>query len=1173
MILFVLINFAGKTVAARLSLPLWADCFGTVFAAYLYGPVWGAVTGATGNLIYGITNPASMVYGITSICMGVCTGVMTRKNYMKDLFHAMSMAGFISFVATATSVPFNIIMNSGYSGNIWGDGVRDFLVSRRIPKYLAAFVGEYYLDFIDKLLTVMALYGCIYVYRRFILKKIVKKDRIKKDAVKALSFFLAFAALGVFGAEQAYADDKKAETDTGADIVSEEDISYIQTVYNSENGLSCGNSNDIAQTEDGILWIGTYAGLFRYNGREFKLMNEYEMIRNVNCIKVDSRNRIWAGTNDNGLAVIEDGVIIAGIDSSGGLDADSVRSITPAENGKFYIGTSAGMCIVRLEKNGIRLIKTFKDVNYAFCTDTYGEYIACVTSDGYIKIIKDEEIITSLKLDADEDTLTAVAFRDGKLYAGTAGGQIIIYDHNDGNLNEIKRIKCAGTSNINRLFMKDNGAVYISADSGIGYIDSDDVYNPVKTGNFSRSIMNMLIDYQGNMWFTSTRHGLLRMSVSPFKDIYSDVGLEERVVNSTCLYNGLLYSGTDSGLDVIDMDNKTFILNELTEELSGIRIRCIKKDSSGYLWICSYGKGLFRIDKDGNETVFNSPEEGIGSRVRVCYEMQDKTIAVGSDAGLAFIKEDKIDSFIPFSDELGFAQILCLWQLSDGRLLVGTDGNGIVTVKDMKPVSTLSKDAGLSSGVILRMVPDTEGDNIFVITSNSLSYLDENGPRILSNFPYNNNYDIYMDKDGELFVLGSAGCYVVKRDELLSSEKIDFRILNSKLGLTGALTANAWNGTDDDNNIYLSTEKGIFLVNADRYIPDTEIYKINIPTVTMDGNETDIRKQTGISVVKNINKIELFPEIVNYTREDPIVYYYLEGMDDTRKTVQLSELSSVVYTNVPSGNYVFHIGVISGITGKDIVEMKFTIEKEKPFYENTFFEIYLVAVAGIFVFWISWYFARKRLQRTLEISQSKLELALKQVQIGNETIIAIAKTVDAKDSLTSRHSQRVSEYSALLAEELGFSEAEIENLKRAALMHDIGKIGIPDSILNKPGKLTDEEYAIMKTHVTKGAEILKDFTLIEHVVEGAKYHHEKYDGTGYPEGLKGEDIPLYGRIIAVADAFDAMTANRVYRKKLSYEKVIDELKRCSGTQFDPKFIEAFLKVIDEGKIDIKSLYS
>ena len=192
--------------------------------------------------------------------------------------------------------------------------------------------------------------------------------------------------------------------------------------------------------------------------------------------------------------------------------------------------------------------------------------------------------------------------------------------------------------------------------------------------------------------------------------------------------------------------------------------------------------------------------------------------------------------------------------------------------------------------------------------------------------------------------------------------------------------------------------------------------------------------------------------------------------------------------------------------------------------------------------------------------------------MGNETILSIARTVDAKDSNTSEHSFRVSEYSVCIAKQLGYSKEKCESLRQMALLHDIGKIGIPDAILNKPGKLTNEEYEIMKSHVIRGGEILKDFTMIDNVRVGALYHHEKYDGTGYCHGLKGEDIPLDARIIGIADAFDAMTANRVYRKQLDIEVVIEELKRCSGTQFDPKLVDILLALIEDGTIDVAGLY-
>ena len=138
----------------------------------------------------------------------------------------------------------------------------------------------------------------------------------------------------------------------------------------------------------------------------------------------------------------------------------------------------------------------------------------------------------------------------------------------------------------------------------------------------------------------------------------------------------------------------------------------------------------------------------------------------------------------------------------------------------------------------------------------------------------------------------------------------------------------------------------------------------------------------------------------------------------------------------------------------------------------------MLLVGSVAIIWFTLLFARTRMKRVMDLQKREIEVARQQIKLSNETIMAIARTVDAKDGNTSLHSKRVSEYSALLARELGFTDAECENIRSAALLHDIGKIGIPDRILNKPAKLTDEEYEIMKTHVTRGAEILKDFTLM-----------------------------------------------------------------------------------------------
>ena len=173
---------------------------------------------------------------------------------------------------------------------------------------------------------------------------------------------------------------------------------------------------------------------------------------------------------------------------------------------------------------------------------------------------------------------------------------------------------------------------------------------------------------------------------------------------------------------------------------------------------------------------------------------------------------------------------------------------------------------------------------------------------------------------------------------------------------------------------------------------------------------------------------------------------------------------------------------------------------------------------------------------------------------------SLTSAVDAKDAYTCGHSERVALLSRHLAQEIGLSEHQVERVYMAGLLHDVGKIGVPEAVLQKPGKLTPEEFDQMKKHPEIGARILQDIKQIKDIIPGVLYHHERFDGKGYPAGLAGENIPIMGRILCLADCFDAMTSNRTYRKALPLEVALIEIRRCSGTQFDPRLAEAFLKI-------------
>lgn len=207
---------------------------------------------------------------------------------------------------------------------------------------------------------------------------------------------------------------------------------------------------------------------------------------------------------------------------------------------------------------------------------------------------------------------------------------------------------------------------------------------------------------------------------------------------------------------------------------------------------------------------------------------------------------------------------------------------------------------------------------------------------------------------------------------------------------------------------------------------------------------------------------------------------------------------------------------------------------------------------------------RKNLQIEVKKQTKEAEDRREKVErLSEQIILTLAKTIDAKDTYTNGHSERVAAYSREIAKRMGMSEQEQQEIYYMGLLHDIGKIGISDEIINKPGKLTDEEYQMIKKHPEIGEEILATISELPDISVGAKYHHEKYDGTGYPGKVAGEEIPLLARIIGIADAYDAMTSRRSYRDRLPQQVVREEIEKGRGTQFAFECVDIMLQMIDE----------
>ena len=306
-----------------------------------------------------------------------------------------------------------------------------------------------------------------------------------------------------------------------------------------------------------------------------------------------------------------------------------------------------------------------------------------------------------------------------------------------------------------------------------------------------------------------------------------------------------------------------------------------------------------------------------------------------------------------------------------------------------------------------------------------------------------------------------------------------------------------------------------------------------------------------IYVEPNVKRLSIKYTGISHVSSEQVQFKTkLEGFDE-----DFSEWTgerNASYTNLHPGTYVFHVIAQNADGVQCDKEATLTIVKKAYLWLETWFRILVIMLIfgtiGLFVF-IRLDIARR--------NQEKIK------KLSIEVTSALAQTIDAKDKYTNGHSNRVAEYSRILAKRLGEDEKTQESIYYAALLHDIGKIGIPNSIINKSGKLTPEEYETIKAHPVIGSDILKSISSMPEISIGARSHHEHYDGKGYPDGLAGEDIPWIARIIGVADAYDAMTSNRSYRNYLPQDRVLDEFVKYRGIQFDPRVTDVIIQMIAE----------
>ncbi len=723
---------------------------------------------------------------------------------------------------------------------------------------------------------------------------------------------------------------------------------WLQTIYSRQEGLSVGAANDIVSTADGILWIGTYAGLYRYNGTKFQLMNQFSSIKSVECLYVDDKDRLWVGTNDNGITILQNEQILTTFTMTDGLPSNAIRSIVGSSDGNFYVGTSDSMAILTYHEQ-IEITSIMRDIKYADRSTMDSENrTVIISSYGTMYLLQDGKLLSELLLAGDDRFTSCVFDSSGQLYVGTELGFIYVYSIDGNEFHEQNKLTCQGIRKLNNLIRINDNTIFVCAGNGIGYFDQNQSFHHLETPNFNSNIYKVIADYQGNLWFASSRMGLLRLCETSFVELFTKYSIEHTVVNTVEYAFDKIYIGTDSGLVIIDEVNQQRVKNELTERLKDLRIRHILRDSDGMLWLCTYSEGLLYYDGT-NLTRIDPEEKYIGKRVRTIYERKNKELSVSSELGIAVLKDRT--PFILYTEEMGLPNNtnLCMLETKEGTFLIGSDGDGIAEVNAANDtISVIGIEQGLPSGVILRMVNDEAGDGIFIVTSNSLCYLKPDRTIVkLEHFPYSNNFDILQYKD-TLFVLGSSGIYAVRRDSLLENKKdLNYTHLDNRSGFLNVLVANSWTYNDKAHNkVYLATSTGVTVFDFEKYKERPSDFRMGVHSITVDGNEQLFDPKVGFGFSKNVHRLEIKPEIINYSPVDPIVSCHLVFFDQSPITMSQSELSSVVYTNLPAGKYTFSMELVDTESGVPISNKVYYLERETAFTDTIWF--YVLLILGLF---------------------------------------------------------------------------------------------------------------------------------------------------------------------------------------------------------------------------------
>ena len=971
--------------------------------------------------------------------------------------------------------------------------------------------------------------------------------------------------------------------------------SYLSDKTEVAVDLEVSGAEALCQTDDGYIWIAQYSGLTRYDSKEFITYKEF----NEDNKKYDIINVRKLEQHENHLYILTSNELFSYHDNKFyhidlGLDNGNVSFNDLGINKEgtiLYIATTKGLYIHNIIAGTTTLIEVTKNIEVTEVAVDLGKNTYYYTISEGLYNSSDKLIYKSIFI------LDINVYKDKILIGQTDG--LKIYDLTK---NQILDTTYGITDQVNRsIYSEKDKMIFVACESmGVYCIDEETGAVSLASNLKNKSqLVDLLVDYEGNLWISShnvsasgvsiiTKNALLNLLYDD--QIWQDLAespAKDRNVYAIKRYENTLYIVATYGLFLYDLtENKIINNNPIMDKINDY---VMVNDIKGYydfrdveifkdkIYFAAFGLGLVEYNPKTNDVNiygddFMKNEANIISKTNnpdlaYCISIRslrafDDFLALGYSKGLIKFDGTKIAVYNVGSN------ILYINKTADGKVLYDQT-KGLYTINDeFTEIEEIPTEKEISGNRLKFLV---DGNRIYYNLNSRFFYAEKVNGKYESKeivLPYVKGSIVEIakvkvkdknNKESYKYVIASQNqIYITSSladDNLIDGRLNEYELYDDTNGLEPIAANTSGYYDETSQKYYFQTINGIFVYDFNKETKADVVTKIAVSSVNIDGVN---HYGNDIHVDKNDSRIVFNLSIFGFKPNKGYqVYYKLDGVDNDY-IVSNGDNLSISYTNISGGEYAFHVYIIdeNGLMSNQI---DISLNKDKKMHEYVIFWILVGLLSALAIGLLNYWFFSRKIKKAKKQAQELKNITL-------ESIEAIARTIDAKDAYTNGHSIRVGHYSKIIGEALGIEGDELENLYYIALLHDIGKIAIPDAILNKPERLNDDEYEIMKSHTTKGARILEGISTIPNIIEGAKYHHERYDGKGYPEGLKGEDIPYIARVICCADCFDTMATRRVYKEPYSKERILSEFEIGKSTHFDPEIAEVVIKLIKEGKL-------